>query len=121
MASLVCSGGKTVLWPRECWTLVCSVVQSLGFKKHLRSTVDLQAFVLVSCMEALLPLVHWRDVFVCMATGAVKKKRVFSWSQAALGVVISPLIGLMDQQVSTSQVALVDMPCIILQVQQLYE
>ena len=54
-------------------------------------------------LEALLPLLHGRDVFVRMATGAGKSLCIFlgplAISAEASAVVISPLIGLMDQQV----------------------
>ena len=55
-------------------------------------------------LDALLPVLHGRDVFVCMATGAGKSLCIFlaplTLSDSAVGVVISPLNGLMDQQVS---------------------
>ena len=54
-------------------------------------------------LDALLPLVHGRDVFVRMATGAGKSLCMFlaplSMGESAIGVVISPLNALMDQQV----------------------
>lgn len=54
-------------------------------------------------LDALLPVLHGRDTFVCMATGAGKSMCIFLPPLAvgpdALGVVISPLNGLMDQQV----------------------
>ena len=54
-------------------------------------------------LEALLPLLHGRDVFVHMATGAGKSLCMFlqplTVSDSAIGIVISPLNGLMEQQV----------------------
>lgn len=49
---------------------------------------------------------HGRDVFVRMATGAGKSLCLFlgplAVSDSAMGIVISPLIGLMDQQVKNT-------------------
>jgi ATP-dependent DNA helicase RecQ len=54
-------------------------------------------------MEASLAALHGKDVFVRMATGSGKSLCMFlsplSKSDEAIGVVISPLNGLMDQQV----------------------
>ena len=54
-------------------------------------------------LEALLPLVHGKDVFVRMATGSGKSLCMFlaplAMSETAIGVVISPLNALMQQQV----------------------
>ena len=54
-------------------------------------------------MEASLAVLHGKDVFVRMATGSGKSLCMFlsplSKSDEAIGVVISPLNGLMDQQV----------------------
>ena len=53
--------------------------------------------------EALLPLMHKRDVFLRMATGAGKSLCMFlaplALSDVAVGLVIGPLHGLMEQQV----------------------
>lgn len=58
--------------------------------------------------EALLPLMHKRDVFLRMATGAGKSLCMFlaplALSDMAVRLVISPLHGLMEQQVFTSVV-----------------
>ena len=55
-------------------------------------------------LEALLPLLHGRDVFVRMATGSGKSVSMFlgplALSDSEIGVIISPLNGLMEQQVS---------------------
>ena len=55
-------------------------------------------------LDALLPVLHGRDVFVRMATGAGKSLCMFlaplAVSESAIGVVVSPLNGLMEQQVS---------------------
>ena len=54
-------------------------------------------------LEALLPLMHGQDVFVRMAIGAGKSLCMFlaplALSDKALGIVISPLTALTDQQV----------------------
>lgn len=54
-------------------------------------------------LESLLPLVHGRDVFSRMATGAGKSLCMFlvplALGESAIGVVISPLNALMQQQV----------------------
>ena len=51
-------------------------------------------------LDALLPLVHGRDVFVRMAAGAGKSLCLFlaplAIGNSTIGVVISPLNGLMD-------------------------
>ena len=56
-------------------------------------------------LDALLPALHGKDVFVRMATGAGKSLCIFlpplAVSDSAIGVVISPLNGLMDQQVGS--------------------
>ena len=55
-------------------------------------------------LEAMLPIMHGRDVFARMATGAGKSLCMFlpplAWSPDACGIVISPLTGLIEQQVS---------------------
>ena len=54
-------------------------------------------------LDAMLPVLHGRDVFVRMTTGAGKSLAMFlvplSHSPTAVGVIISPLISLMDEQV----------------------
>ena len=54
-------------------------------------------------LASTLAATHGRDVFVRMATGAGKSLCLFlgplAVSDSAMGVIISPLIGLMDQQV----------------------
>ena len=55
-------------------------------------------------LEAMLPVLHCKDVFVRMATGAGKSLCMFlpplAVCRSAMGVIISPLNALMDQQVS---------------------
>ena len=55
-------------------------------------------------LEAILPALHSRDVFVQMATGSGKSLCMFTvllaYSNDAVGVIISPLNALMDEQVS---------------------
>ena len=54
-------------------------------------------------LEVLLPALHGKDVFATMATGAGKSLCFFlvplALSSSAVGVVVSPLNALMDQQV----------------------
>lgn len=54
-------------------------------------------------LEAILPAAHGKDVFVRMPTGGGKSLCMFllplSISSEAMGIVLSPLIGLMEQQV----------------------
>lgn len=54
-------------------------------------------------LDALLPVMHGKDVFVRMATGAGKSLCMFlvplAISVLSLGIVTSPLNALMDQQV----------------------
>ena len=57
-------------------------------------------------LEALLPVVHGRDVFVRMPTGGGKTLCMFlpplAMSPTATGLIISPLVALIDQQVSVA-------------------
>lgn len=59
-------------------------------------------------LEALLPVVHGRDAFVRIPTGGGKTLCMFlpplSMSPIAMGLIISPLVALIDQQVSTLHV-----------------
>ncbi len=54
-------------------------------------------------LEALLPVVHGNDTYVRMPTGGGKSLCMFlvplSISDAAMGVIVSPLNGLMDEHV----------------------
>lgn len=56
-------------------------------------------------LEALLPAVHGRDVFVRMPTGGGMSLCMFlvplAVNKKAIGVIVSPLVSLMDQQVSS--------------------
>ncbi len=62
-------------------------------------------------LEALLPIVHGRDTFVRMATGAGKSLCMFlaplSYGSTTVCIIISPLNGLMDQQVCLHMLILV--------------
>lgn len=55
-------------------------------------------------LGAMLPVVHVKDMFVKMPTGGGKTLCMFlpplATSDVAIGLVISPLVALMDQQVS---------------------
>ena len=54
-------------------------------------------------LEAMLPVMHGKDVLVKMPTGGDKTMCMFvpplATSDTAMGLVISPLIALMEQQV----------------------
>ena len=55
-------------------------------------------------LEALLPVAHGKDVFVRMPTGGGKSLCMFliplSLGNDSLGIIVSPLVGLIEQQVS---------------------
>ena len=82
--------------------LVCSVLHKSSWKR-LFTSILVFLFFCDGQLDALLPVVHGRDVFVRMATGAGKSLCMFlaplAISESAVGVVISPLNGLMEQQV----------------------
>ena len=54
-------------------------------------------------LEAVLAILHGHDVFVRIATGGGKSICMFlpvlTISTSAIGIIVSPLVGLMDQQV----------------------
>ena len=56
-------------------------------------------------LEALLPVAHGKDVFVQMPTGGGKSLCMFVFPFAldnhSIGLIVSPLVGPMDQQVCT--------------------
>ncbi len=62
-------------------------------------------------LESTLPALHGQDVFVRMATGSGKSLCMFlvplALNDAAMGVVISPLNALMDQQVHNTNTSVV--------------
>lgn len=66
-------------------------------------------------LEAMLSVLHCKDVFVRMATGSGKSLCMFlpplAISDSSLAVIISPLIGLMDQQVRKLVCLYVSMIC----------
>ena len=57
-------------------------------------------------LEAMLPVAHGKDVFIRMPTGGGKSLCMFlvplAVSSEAIGVIISPLVGLVEQQVYNS-------------------
>ncbi len=69
----------------------------------LRDVFGYQSFRLGQ-LEALLPVAHGKDVFVHMATGGGKSLCMYlvplCVSSEAMGIIISPLVGLVEQQVS---------------------
>ncbi len=81
-------------------SVYCSAADSL--LQSLHDNFQFSAFR-PGQLDALLPLVHGRDVFVRMATGAGKSMCMYlgplAASPTAAAVVISPLNSLMDQQV----------------------
>ena len=81
-------------------------VRTARWKKRriiLRSTFGYQNFR-PGQLEALLPAAHGKDVFVHMRTGGGKSLCIFllplAFGHDAMGIVVSPLVGLMEQQVS---------------------
>ena len=80
-------------------------------KDVLNSTFQHKEF-LPGQLEALLPAAHGKDVFVHMRTGGGKSLCMYLVPLAfseAMGIVISPLIGLMEQQVSVFQVTVISL------------
>ena len=60
------------------------------------------SFLVIICdgqLDVLLPVVDGRDMFVWMATGVIFLASL-AVSESAVGGAVSPLIGLMEQQVS---------------------
>ena len=69
-------------------------------------------------LEAMLPVAHGRDVFVRMPTGGGKTLCMLvpplATSDTAIGLIISPLVSLIDQQVSTRCMKLQNNYCVYL-------
>lgn len=61
-------------------------------------------------LEAVLPALHKKDVFVRMATGSGKSLCMYlvplAASDFAVGIIISPLVGLIGQQVRSSVITI---------------
>ena len=61
-------------------------------------------------LESLIPVVHGKDVFIRLATGSGKSLCIFlaplAASNTAMVVIVSPLNGLMDEQVRRSTLRL---------------
>ena len=68
-------------------------------------------------LEALLPVAHGKDAFVRMPTGGGKSLCMFlvplAISSTVMGVIISPLICLIEQQVSCHNTTSIIHPCIV--------
>ena len=94
------AGGCTTLSGDEC-VVRCRVEQTLQKYFGFSSFKPGQ-------LEAVLPVLHGRDVFVRIATGGGKSVCMFlpvlTISNSAIGIIVSPLIGLMDQQVCYSPI-----------------
>ena len=89
------SSGGTLTPPAVCKakkSLETAVHNYFGFNSFLPGQLD-----------AILPAMHGKDVFVRLATGNGKTLCMFmvplATSSLATGLIISPLIGLMEQQV----------------------
>ena len=56
-------------------------------------------------LKSLIPIVHGKDVFIRLATGSGKSLCMFlaplAASNTAMAVIVSPLNGLMDEQVNS--------------------
>ena len=93
-------GGCTTLSGDEC-VVRCRV------EKTLQKYFGFSSFK-SGQLEAVLPVLHCRDVFVRIATGGGKSVCMFlpvlTISNSAIGIIVSPLIGLMDQQVCFSPI-----------------
>ena len=74
----------------------------LKLESVLRDTFHFQSF-LPGQLEAVLAIAHGKDVFARMPTGGGKSLCMFlvplSINDEAMGIIISPLVGLMQQQV----------------------
>lgn len=61
-------------------------------------------------LESLIPVAHGKDVFIRLATGSGKSVCMFlaplAASDTAMAVIVSPLNGLMDEQVRRSTLCL---------------
>ena len=82
----------------------------------LNSTFKHQQF-LPGQLEALLPVAHGKDVFVHMRTGGGKSLCMFvlplAFGGEAMGIIISPLVGLMEQQVSDLHASMWTIMCVV--------
>ena len=63
-------------------------------------------------LEALLAVAHSKDAFVCMLTGGGEKSLCMflvplTVSSLAMGFVVSPLVCLIEQQVSSSTITVI--------------
>lgn len=71
---------------------LCPELRHFGFSSFLPGQLD-----------AILSILHGNDVFVRMATGSGKSLCMFLhpvvYGERAAAVIISPLVGLMDEQV----------------------
>ena len=58
-------------------------------------------------LEALIPIAHSKDVFICLATGSGKSLCMLlvplAASNTAMAVIVSLLNGLVDERVQVSQ------------------
>lgn len=94
----LCSGGVV---PEGA---LASCIALRNLRPTLSTVFGFQSF-LPGQLEAMLPALHGKDVFVRMATGAGKSLAMFlvplAYSNVAVGVIISPLNSLMDEQVSS--------------------
>ena len=91
----LCSNTYTTCTPDEC-------------RAQLRSQAALQNYFKYTHfrpgqLDAILPVQHGKDVFVQMATGSGKTLCMFipvlAAHEEAMGIIVSPLSGLIDQQV----------------------
>ena len=89
----------------EAAVLLLHVQPENSFKKHCLPTSSMQSFC-PGQLESTLPAMHHKDVFVRMATGSGKSLCMFlvplSRNSTAMGIIISPLKALMEQQVTVS-------------------
>ena len=90
----------------NCWLNGCPsdhCIAESRLRNVLNSTFNHKEF-LPGQLEAILPVAHGKDVFVHMRTGGGKSLCMFivplAFGDEAMGIIISPLVGLMEQQVS---------------------
>lgn len=93
-----CARMRSVPTAKGLW----SQVKQMKQRKELQDVFHLRDFK-PGQLEAMLPVLHGQDTFVRMATGGGKSLCMFlvpvACSGTSMGIIISPLNALMDEQV----------------------